>query len=132
MNEPLFDGRNKVPNEEVIEKMKYFIEIANEAKKIHDESVRASIPLAREIRNELKVEYKNNDLLRIQNAYNDHELFLAYYKPAVENAYVKTTGQLTQRNVYSFLYDVDNYMHYYMPAKYKINDNLGEENESDK
>lgn len=119
MNEPLFDGIHQISNEKVIEKMKYFIELANKIKEIYEDSARNAIPLARELRNELKIEYKNNDLLRIQKSYNEHELFSRYYKPAIEESYVKTTGQLTQRNVYSFLYDVVDYMNYYIPEEYE-------------
>ncbi|WP_164219361.1 hypothetical protein [Virgibacillus sp. YIM 98842] len=118
MNEPLFDGIHKVPNEIVIKKMKYFIDRANKLMELYEEDKRATVILARELRNELRVEYKNNDLIRIEKAYNNHELFSRYYRPAVAEAYTKTTGQLTERKAFSFLWDVDSYMNYYMPEKH--------------
>lgn len=119
MNKPLFDGRAEVTNELVIEKMKYFIEKANELKGLYEEDKKSTVALARDLRNELRAEYKNNDLLRIQRAYKEHDLFFRYYRPAVADAYTKTTGQLTQRNAFGFLWDVNSYMNYYMPEKYK-------------
>ncbi|MCK0470876.1 hypothetical protein [Halalkalibacter sp. APA_J-10(15)] len=115
----LFDGRNQVSNEEVIERMKEYISDSNELKELYEEDKRATVELARILRNNLRTEYKNNSLQRIGKLYNDHDLFSGYYKPAVIDAYVKTTGQLTQRNVYSFLYDVVSYMRYYLPKEYK-------------
>lgn len=119
MSEPLFNGLKEVTNEEVIEKMKYFIERANTLMELNEEDKSVMIALARELRNELKTEYKNNDLLKIQKVYKDHELFSRYYKPAIVDAYTKTTGQLTQRKAASFLWDVESYMNHNMPNKYK-------------
>lgn len=117
MSEPLFDGIHEIPNEMVIQKMKYFIERANKLMELFEEDKSSTVVLARELRNELKAEYKNNDLIRIEKAYKNHELFSRYYRPAVANAYTKTTGQLTPRKAYSFLWDVNSYMNYYMPEK---------------
>ncbi|MEI3607081.1 hypothetical protein SPD48_15390 [Pseudogracilibacillus sp. SE30717A] len=118
MSKPLFDGIHEIPNELVIQKMIYFMERANKLMKLYEEDKRATVALARELRNELRVEYKNNDLLRIEKAYKNHELFSRYYRPAVADAYTKTAGQLTQRKAFSFLWDVDSYMNYYMSENY--------------
>lgn len=118
MKEPLFNGLNQVSNQEVILKMKYFIDRANKFMKLYEKDKKATVSLARDLRNELKIEYKSNDLQRIQKTYKEHELFLSYYKPAIADAYVKTTGQLTERKAYSFLWDVDSYMNYYMPSRF--------------
>lgn len=119
MDSVLFNGLEDVSNEEVISRMKEYADEAKRLMKLYEEDKRTTVALARELRNNLKAEYKNNDLLRIQKIYKNHELFLGYYKPAVAEAYVKTTGQLTNKNVYSFLYDVVDYMRYYIPKKYK-------------
>lgn len=119
MDGVLFNGLEDVSNEEVISRMKEYADEAKRLMKLFEEDKRKTVALARELRNNLKAEYKNNDLLRIQKIYKNHELFLGYYKPAVTEAYVKTTGQLTHKNVYSFLYDVVDYMKYYIPKKYK-------------
>jgi len=119
MNKPLFDGRSEIPNEQVIEKMKNYIKRANRLMQLYEDDKKAVVALARELRNELKMEYKNNDLQRIQKTYKNYELFHSYYRPAVADAYVKTTGQLTQRKAFSFLWDVNSYMNYYMPSRYK-------------
>lgn len=119
MQKPLFDGINKVSNEQVIEKMNYFIERANKLMELYEGDKKATISLARDLRNELRTEYKSNDLQRTQKACRNHELFSSYYKPAVADAYVSVTGQLTERKAYSFLWDVDSYMNYYMPSKYR-------------
>lgn len=119
LQKPLFDGVQSVSNELVIQKMQYFIERANKLMNYYENDKRMTVTLARELRNELKVEYKSNDLLRTRQAYRNHELFSSCYKPAVAGAYTKTTGQLTQRKAYSLLWDVDSYMNYYMPNEYK-------------
>lgn len=115
----LFDGRRQVTNEEVIERMKEYIADSKKLKELYEEDKRATIELARVLRNNLKAEYKNNNLQRIEKVYKDHDLFMTFYTPAITDAYVKTTGQLTQRNVYSFLYDVESYMNYYIPKEYE-------------
>lgn len=115
MYDPLFNGKNEVSNEKVIDKMKNYIKRANELMELYDEDKRDTVALARELRNELREEYRNNRLQRIEKFYKEHELFSKYYKPAVADAYTKTTGQLTQRKAFSFLWDVDSYMNYYMP-----------------
>lgn len=111
----LFNGLDDVSNEKVISRMKEYADEAKRLMKLYEEDKRTTVALSRELRNNLKAEYKNNDLLRIQKTYKNHELFLGYYKPAATEAYVKTTGQLTHKNVYSFLYDVVDYMRYYIP-----------------
>lgn len=115
----LFDGRRQVTNEEVIERMKEYIVDSKKLKKLFEEDKRTTIELARVLRNNLRAEYKNNNLQRIEKVYKDHDLFMPFYTPAIADAYVKTTGQLTQRNVYSFLYDVVSYMNYYLPKEYR-------------
>lgn len=119
MYQPLFDGKREISNKEVINKMKEFSDEAEKLQKLYNEDIKTTIELARELRNKLKIEYNNNDLQRIRKKYKGHDLFLGYYKPAVADAYVKTTGRLTRDNVYSFLYDVVDYMNYYIPREYR-------------
>lgn len=119
MIEVLFDGKNNVTNEMVIEKMRYFENKAKEASGYLQTDKKLSLEIAKELRQELKGEYKSNDLLRIRKIYAEHELFSAFYVPAVSNAYVKTTGALSYKNLNSFLYDVSSYMNQYIPRKYK-------------
>ena len=121
MNEPLFNGKRQIPNEEVIEKMQYFLNRANELMDLYKKDKKSTLALARELRNELKTEYVNNKLRRIQEKYDNHELFHSYYVPAVTDAYVSISGQLTYENVHSFLNDVESYMKYHIPRKYKTN-----------
>lgn len=119
MYKPLFDGISKVTNEETIKKMNYFIEKSTELMELYEKDKKSVVMLARDLRDELRTEYKNNDLIRIQKAYKNHDLFLGFYKPAVADAYTKTTGQLTERKAFSLLWDTKSYMRYYMPKKYK-------------
>lgn len=119
MSKVLFDGKHEISDDIVIEKMKYFINKANMAFNILQEDKSRSLEIAKELRKELELEYKNNDLNRIRKFYEDHKLFSAFYSPAVRNAFVKTTGVLSYKKLNSFLYDVESYMNFYTPREYR-------------
>lgn len=114
MKEILFDGKHYVSLDEVMEKMNYFINLAEKAIATHDEDPESCIIIAKQIRSELEKEYKNNSSKRIWDLYFDDRLF-NYYRPAVHEAFVSITGRLTKKNVHSFLCDVSYYMKYYLP-----------------
>lgn len=76
MENVLFNGLEAVSNEQVISRMKEYADEAKRLMKLYDEDKRTTLSLARELRNNLKADYKNNDLLRIQKIYKNHELFL--------------------------------------------------------
>lgn len=119
MSEVLFGGKREVTNEEVIDKMNYFIEKAEKGMEIYKTDKQESLSIAKELRTELDNEYKNNSLNRISKYYDNHELFDAYYVPAVHESLVSVTGALSYKKLFSFLYDVNDYMNYYIPSKYK-------------
>lgn len=114
MNTPLFRAPASVSNDEVIDKMKYFINEAEHAMEFYQADDNYMLKLARELREELKIEYKNNGLVRTRKHYADHELFSSHYNWAVHEAYVSVTGQFNARKAYSFLYDVKDYMKHYL------------------
>lgn len=112
----LFDGKNEVENEKVIDKMNYFIRKAENGMELyHKNNKRESLSLAKELRSELDTEYKNNDLNRISKFYENHELFARYYKWAVHEASASVTGVLSYEKLHGFLYDVRDYMRFYLP-----------------
>ncbi|WP_323703502.1 hypothetical protein [Mammaliicoccus sp. Dog046] len=113
MRDILFKVPNEVANDEVIEKMTYYYDKSNEISKIFENDRLTGKELARELREELKKEYKNNDTIRTSKFYKEHSLF-KIYKYAVRDSYVNTTGQLDNgQNTRSFLYNVTDYMSYY-------------------
>lgn len=118
MRELLFDGKHDVSVDEVIEKMNYFIHLAKKGRDIYETDPSASLGIAKAIRSDLEKEYKNNSLKRISDAYFENDQF-NYYSPAVHESVVSITGQLTKKNVFSFLYDVNDYMGHYLPQKNK-------------
>lgn len=111
----LFDGVHKITNEDVVERANYYIDKAEGVSKIFSEDRKQGVELARELRNSLKKEYKNNDLIRIGKLYKDDPVLFRAFKISVHRASVSVTGQLTDRNVTSFLYDVKDYMCIYYP-----------------
>ena len=115
MTTPLFKVPASVSNDEVIKKMKYFIDEANYAMEFYQADDSHMLQLTKELREESKIEYKNNDLVRTRKHYADHELFSSHYKWAVHEAYVSVSGQFNARKAYSFLYDVKDYMKHYLP-----------------
>ncbi len=119
MSEVLFDGMTKVSDDDAIQRMKGYRDRAKELMNLYEEDKRATVALARELRSEFREEYRNNRLQRIQRAYKDHEFFNGFYKHAIDDAYVKTTGQLTERKALSFLWDVQSYMSHYMPREHE-------------
>ena len=114
MSTALFNMKT-VSNDEVIKKMKYFIEESEYAMEYYQADDSTMIKLARELRKELQTEYRNNDLKVIEKRYADHKLFDSHYKPAVHEALVSITGQMNKDKGYSFLYDVKDYMLQYLP-----------------
>lgn len=119
MNTPLFYKRKEVSNEAVINRMKHFISEAEHAMEYYQANDSYMLQLARELREELKAEYKTNDLKRTKDYHADHELFESHYKWAIHEAYVAVTGQLNARKAYSFLYDVKDYMQIHLPEDTK-------------
>lgn len=114
MRQPLFDREDSVSNEEVIERMKYFQEKACHGMKVAEMDKEAGMEIAKKLREELKEEYQNNQLTRVQNSYKQHELFSTCYDPAIRDAVVTTTGKLSRKNYGSFLYNVDDYIGGYL------------------
>src|SRR5699024_8550207 len=114
MSTALFNMKT-VSNDEVIKKMKYFIEESEYAMEYYQADDSTMIKLARELRKELQAEHRNNDLKVIKKRYADHELFESHYKPAVHEAAVSESGQFNARKSYSFLYDVKDYMQIHLP-----------------
>ena len=95
MSEVLFDGIHEIPEDIVIKKMEYFIKEANVGMELFQKDRRESLILAKRLRKELEQEYKNNNLNRIRKIYEGHKLFSAFYSPAIQEAFVKTTGPLS-------------------------------------
>jgi len=104
----------KIPNTiNVIKKMNYFDDKAQGIRDIFENDTTTGRDLARELRKELEVEYKNNNLNRTQKYYGKYNFFRTY-KAAVQDAFVSITGQLDKgRKTRSFLYDVHSYMTYH-------------------
>lgn len=114
MTTPLFKIPASVSNDEVIKKMKYFIDEANYAMEFYKADDSHMLQLTKELREELKAEHKNNDLMRVRKHYADHELFSSHYKWAVQEACFSNVGRFDARKAYSFLYDVKDYMEHYL------------------
>lgn len=93
MKDILFNVPNNVTNDEVIERMTYYCDKSNEISEIFENDRLTGKELARELREELKKEYRNNDKVRTTKFYKEHSLFNVY-KDAIRDSYVKTTGQL--------------------------------------
>ncbi|MGI6123549.1 MAG: hypothetical protein ACOX7R_13780 [Acetivibrionales bacterium] len=109
----LYDGKHDVSKEEVFEKVRYYYKQATLAMEYWEKgNKKVAIDLARSLRNSLKAEYKNNHLVRIERLYGKDKHFINY-TAAITDAYVSIAGQITYRNVYSFLYDVCDYIRYY-------------------
>lgn len=111
----LFDGIHEVSREEVLEKMKYYMDAAEEGQELNANDPRACLEVAKKLRGELDREYKNNSLRRIQEAYRGNRLLEGYYSPAVHQSSASITGKTTQSKAFSFLYNVGDYMRYHMP-----------------
>ena len=65
MNNILFKIPNEVTKEDVINKVNYFKEKSQEISEVFEYDVTNGWGLARELRKELELDYKNNDLNRI-------------------------------------------------------------------
>lgn len=113
VREALFKVPNTITKEHVIKKMNYFDDKAQRIRDIFENDTSIGRDLARELRKELEVEYKNNNLNRTQEYYGKYNFFRTY-KAAVQDAFVSVIGQLDKgAKTRSFLYDVQDYMTYY-------------------
>lgn len=116
MKEILFDGKHEVSKTELIEKMNHFIDYAEAGMRIYRTDQKEGMRIARQLRTELEAEYKNNDLKKIQDKYFEDKLFQRY-RPAVHESVASITGKTSYENVFSFLYNIDDYMRYYFPKE---------------
>lgn len=114
MSRALF-STSTVSNEDVIQKMKYFISESDYSLEFYRADDDYMIKLARALRSELKKEDIMNCLKWTTENYADHELFECHYKPAVHEALASVTGILNTEKAYSFLYDVKKLMQKYIP-----------------
>lgn len=117
MRQILFDGKNDVSLQDMVNKMNYYIEKAKHGMEIYEKDKKSAYEVARELRKELEAEYKNNSLNKISEVYKENIFFTNYYKHAVHESIASITGQLSYKNLFSFLYDINYYMGYYTPKK---------------
>lgn len=110
MTEPLFDGENEVAKEEIFDRLDYYIELAEQGMEAYEKDKKEALNLAKEIRKELKKEYHNNDLVHISKYYRNHNFFYEY-KRAIHEAFASITGSLSYQKLFSFLYDVSDYLY---------------------
>ena len=115
MRDILFDGKHDVSITEVLERMNYYLNVAEKGMKTYKNNSKESLEIAKKLRAELEKEYKYNSLKRIKDIYDNNHLF-HYYEPAIHEAIASITGRLSYKNLFGFLYDVSYYMRYYMPS----------------
>lgn len=105
MREILFDGKHEVTIDNVLEKINYFLSQAEEGQAIYERDKKKALDIAKDIRQSLEKEYKNNTLKRIEDIYETNGYFYDY-SGAVHDAVASIVGRLTYSNLFSFLYDV--------------------------
>lgn len=113
MNKVLFEVPRSVSEQDVRDKINYFVTKAEEASEIFENDKSTGKLLAKELRDELKEEHRNNDKVRTEEFYSEHRLF-RNYKSVVHESFAKTVGTLDQgEKTRSFLYDVQDYMRHH-------------------
>jgi len=113
MNKVLFEVPRSVSEQDVRDKINYFVTKAEKASEIFENDKSAGKLLAKELRDELKEEHRNNDKVRTEKFYSKHSLF-RNYKSVVHESFAKTVGTLDQgQKTRGFLYDVQDYMRYH-------------------
>ncbi|MDU5081213.1 hypothetical protein [uncultured Tissierella sp.] len=111
MREILYDGKHQVTIEEVLEKINYYLNLSEEGQTVYEKDKKKALEMAKDIRQSLEKEYKNNNLKRIEDIYETNSYFYDY-SGAVHEAVASIVGRLTYSNLFSFLYDVSDYMKY--------------------
>lgn len=116
----LFDNNHTITKEEVQQRVKYFKDNVNLAYElINKNDKQSALQIARRLRAELKEEYEFYSLKK--NKHLENEEFFPEYFAAITDSYVKTPGQITYKNINSFLYDIDDYMDYWQShSQYKL------------
>lgn len=113
MNEVLFEVPRSVSEQDVQDRINYYVAKAEKASEIFENDKSAGKLLAKELRDELRKENKNNINSTTEGFYSDHSLFRKY-KTAVHESSYKTSGTLDKgQKTKSFLYDVLDYMQYH-------------------
>jgi len=111
LREILYDGKHQVTIEEVLEKINYYLNLSEEGQTVYEKDKKKALEMAKDIRQSLEKEYKNNNLKRIEDIYETNSYFYDY-SGAVHEAVASIVGRLTYSNLFSFLYDVSDYMKY--------------------
>ena len=93
MNKVLFEVPRIVSEQEVKDKINYFVAKAEKASKIFKYDKSVGELLVKELRDELKEEHRNNDKVKTEKFYSEHSLF-RNYKSVIHESYVKTVGSL--------------------------------------
>ena len=113
VSDVLFQVPKEVSEQEVRDKVSYFVSKAEKAWDIFENDKTSGKALAKELRDELREEYKNNDKVKTRRFYSDHPLFKSY-QSVVQDSYVKTVGALDKgQKTRGFLYDVQDYMKFH-------------------
>jgi len=115
----LFDNKRKVTKEEVQARVKYFKDRVNLAYELIDKKdKKKALQIAKDLKIELKEEYHFYNLKKNENLMN--EKYFPEYSASITDSFVNMIGQLTQKNLDVFLYDVDFYMDYWeIHSQYK-------------
>ena len=110
MNKTLFEVPRSVSEQDVQDRINYYVAKAEKASEIFENDKSAGKLLAKELRDELKEEHRNNDKVRTEKFYSEHSLF-RNYKSVVHESFAKTVGTLDKgQKTRGFLYDVQDYM----------------------
>lgn len=109
MREILYDGKHEVSIDEVIEKINHFLCLGEEGQSIYESDKNKAMEIAKDIRKSMEKEYKSHNLKKVEDIYEDSGYFYDY-SGAVHDVVASITGRLTYDNLYSFLYDVSDYM----------------------
>ena len=113
VNNVLFEVPKEVSEQEIRDRVSYFISKTEEASNIFENDKTSGKALAKELRDELREEYKNNNKVKTRQFYSDHPLF-KNYQSAVQDSYVKTVGALDKgQKTSNFLFDVQSYMNFH-------------------
>ena len=108
----MYDCKEVPSAEEILKSMRNYETLANNGMELKNK--KAGLELAKDLKKMLGAEYKDLKKKKVQDYYFNSNNF-QNYDGAITDAFVKTSGMLTYTNYFSFLYDVEYYMGYYIP-----------------
>ena len=113
----IVDFNKKVSKKELIERLKYYKDKADEGLSLIDNNLLKAQEICRSLKESLKNEYKEYEKVKINNMIQNNPVYVSYVS-AITDAYIHINRGSKKNVIYGNLYDIMDYVSY---GLYNIN-----------